>query len=182
LLGPTEGGATCTTCYSSQWQLYTKPGCTDFNLFIGCTFTGCPVSPGPAPVSPAVDCTAAPPGNGWTASGGLYYQGPTDAGANCTTCYSSLWQNYTKAGCPTYGLFLGCEFTGCPVSPGPAPVSPGPTPVSPGPTPVSPGPTPVSPGPTPVSPVVPCEILNCGSISYNTCECICFGPDSVGCF
>ena len=49
-----------------------------------------------------------PPGNGWTESGGVYYQGPNDGGAACGPGYQSAWQNYTKAGCSAFGLFIGC--------------------------------------------------------------------------
>lgn len=65
------GGAGCSDCYGSQWQLYTKAGCSDYDLFVGCTFVGC------ATEAPTTTTTTAAPGGGGGGGGGVSCGGST---------------------------------------------------------------------------------------------------------
>ena len=156
-LGPTAGGAACASTAMSIWQNYTKSGCPNYAVFIGCTNAGnlCGLNPpdngwfpsgylDSAPTANGANCNptteratfivytksgcpdylvfvtcylvatdcGSPPGNGWTTSGGEYQQAYNAGGATCAADQVSIWQNYDKPVCATFALFLRCEGGG----------------------------------------------------------------------
>ena len=95
----------CGDCASTsyiQWN-HNNNCCAALGCFTTCN--GC------AP--PPCGTTGVPPGNGWTASGGLQFLGYLPGtGCNPRNSTGSIWQLYVAAGCPDYNLFLNCaNFT-----------------------------------------------------------------------
>lgn len=90
----------CGGCSGTPMNVYTKACCQTYYCWTA-TCPGCP----PAPCA----TTGAPPGNGWTPSGGTAQYGWL-SGTGCRPQNSdgSTWQLYTAPGCTDYNLFLYC--------------------------------------------------------------------------
>jgi len=92
----------CGGCASTSYNAYSKTCCESLACFTVCN--GC------AP--PPCGTTGNPPGNGWTASGGLQFLSPSAGGAPCRYQNGdeySVWQNYVATGCTDFNLFLNCS-------------------------------------------------------------------------
>ena len=163
----------CANPTANGWYaIFEEGGCTTYfrGIYSGCVpqqCGTCGTTPAPGTTTTTtttagpVSCTAAPVyneinsdgGNGWTKSGAVVYRDKNYGNAGCLECYSSMWQLYTKPGCPDYDLFIGCTFTGCGATTTTTTAGPTPTPTpDPGTTTTTAGPT-----PTPTSPPVECN-------------------------
>ena len=90
----------CGDCASTSYNLFSRTCCDSLACFTQCN--SC------AP--PPCGVTGVPPGNGWTASGGLQFLG-FEPGTGCRPQNSSgsVWQLYVAPNCTPYNLFLNCQ-------------------------------------------------------------------------
>jgi hypothetical protein len=90
----------CGDCASTSYNLYSRTCCDSLACFTQCN--SC------AP--PPCGVTGVPPGNGWTASGGLQFLGfEPGTGCNPRNSSGSVWQLYVAPNCTPYNLFLNCQ-------------------------------------------------------------------------
>lgn len=140
----------------------TMPACPNCGGTTTTTTTTTTASPCGAPV---YDYFSNDGGNGWTKSGGVYNLGQNHGGASCGVNEVTTWQNYTKANCNAYALFIYCQPAAGPTTE--APTSPPATTTA---APTSPPAT--SPPETTAPPTTSFPEINCAACGGGPGVCI----------